>query len=145
MCVISNLSGEKLLEHFIKKSGRRQGEKGFRVEKLIKRKGDRLCLKGMGYDDSFDSWINMKDMVYERPGENVKNELDLFNYATKTDLKGATGINTSTLTFKTDLASLKTKRDNLNIDKLKTAGDDLSKLGNVVDTDVVKKNLCLMN
>ena len=51
---------------------------------------------------------------------NVKAELDLSNYATKADLKGATGIDTSMLASKADLASLKTKVDNLTVDKLKT-------------------------
>ena len=51
---------------------------------------------------------------------NVKAESDLPNYATKADLKGAAGIDTSMLTSKADLASLKTKVDNLNVDKLKT-------------------------
>ena len=55
------------------------------------------------------------------------------NYATKANLKGATGIDTSMLALKTDLASLKTKVD-----------ADLSKLSNVVDNDVEKK-LCIIN
>lgn len=42
------------------------------------------------------------------------------------------------LSSKTDLASCKTKVEDL--DKLKTASADLSLLGNVVDSDVVKKN-----
>ena len=39
-------------------------------------------------------------------GANVKVELDCSNYATKTDLKIATGVDTSSLTKKADLASL---------------------------------------
>ena len=61
-------------------------------------------------------------------GGNVKVELGLSNYATKTDLKGTTGIDTSTLVSKTNLAKLKTKVDNMDIDKLKTVLSDLSKL-----------------
>ena len=76
---------------------------------------------------------------YEHSGGNVKVELYLSNYATKTDLKGATGIDTSTLASKTDLASLKTKVDDLDKDKIKTVPADLSKLCNVMDNDVVKK------
>ena len=64
--------------------------------------------------------------------------MDLSNYATKADLKGATGTDTSTLVLKTDLASLKTKVDNLDVYKLKTVPADLSKLSNVVDNNVVK-------
>ena len=51
----------------------------------------------------------------------------------KGDLKGATGIDT--------LASLKTKVDNLDINKIKTVPADLSQLSNVMDNDVVKKTV----
>ena len=57
----------------------------------------------------------------------------------KTGLKGAADI--CMLASKTDLASLKTKVDNLNVDKLKTIPADLSKLRNVVDNDDVKKSV----
>ena len=42
---------------------------------------------------------------------------------------------------KTDLASLKTKEENLDVDKVKTVPSDLSKLTNVVDNDVIKKTV----
>ena len=42
---------------------------------------------------------------------NVKAELDLSNYATKTDFKNATGFDTSSFTKKTDLANLKSDVD----------------------------------
>ena len=48
---------------------------------------------------------------------NVK--VDMSNYATKSDLKDATGIDTSKLAAKSDLVSLKTEVDKLDIDKLK--------------------------
>ena len=57
---------------------------------------------------------------YQLSGGNVKVELDLYNYATKADVKGATGISTSTLASKTDLVSLKTRVDKLDADKLRT-------------------------
>ena len=38
-------------------------------------------------------------------GTNVKAKLDLSNYATKTDLKNATGVDTSSFAEKTDLAN----------------------------------------
>ena len=50
---------------------------------------------------------------------NVKAELDLSDYATKTDLKNATGVYTLGFTNKTDLANLKSDVDKLDIDKLK--------------------------
>ena len=57
----------------------------------------------------------------------------------KSNLKGAIGIDTCRLASKTDLAILKTKVDNLDIDTLKTVSADLSKLSNVVFNGVVKK------
>ena len=65
----------------------------------------------------------------------------LSNYATKFDLKGVTNIDTSMLTSKTDLVSLKAKVDNLDVDKLKNAHADLSKLNNVVDNEAVKETV----
>ena len=50
--------------------------------------------------------------LYERSGGDVKVKLDLPNYAKKADLKGATGIDTSTLASKRDSPNLKTKVDN---------------------------------
>ena len=57
---------------------------------------------------------------------NVSVELDLFNYATKADLKRATGADMSNLAAKLDLASLKAEADKIDIDKLKTVPVDLS-------------------
>ena len=75
---------------------------------------------------------------YERSGGNLKVELDLFNYATKTNLKGATPSDTSNLASKSDLASLKAEVHKIDVDKLKIAPADLSKLSNIVDNDVAK-------
>ena len=49
-------------------------------------------------------------------GGKVKVELDLFNYATKVDLKNATDIDTSKFPKKVDLANLKSNLDKLDID-----------------------------
>ena len=57
---------------------------------------------------------------------NVK--VDLSNYATKTDLKNTTSIDTSQLAVKSDLASLKADTDKIDVDKLKTVPIDLSNL-----------------
>ena len=66
-------------------------------------------------------------------GANVKAELDLSNYATKTDLKNATGVDTSDFTKKTDLTNLKSDLDKLNIDNLKYLPSNLSNLESKVD------------
>ena len=71
--------------------------------------------------------------------QNIKVELDLANYATKTDFKNITHVDVSSYASKTNLAVLKTEVDKIDVDKLKTAPTDLAKLRNVVKNDVVKK------
>ena len=61
------------------------------------------------------------------------------NYATKTDLKNVTHVDTSSFALKTDLASLKTGVEKLDIEKLVPVPVDLSKLSEVVKNGVVKK------
>ena len=68
---------------------------------------------------------------------NVK--VDLYNYATKTDLKNVSHVKVSSFALKSNLASLKTEVDKIDADKLKTVPADLAKLSNVVKHDVVKK------
>ena len=72
-------------------------------------------------------------------GGNINVKVDLSNYATKTDLKNVTHVDTSSFALKTNLASLKTEVDKLDIDKLAPVPVDLSKLSDVVKNDVVKK------
>ena len=63
------------------------------------------------------------------------------NYVTKTDLKKTTGIGTFNFELKSNLASLKTEVNKLDIDKLKPVRVDLSKLSDVAKNDVVKKTV----
>ena len=74
-------------------------------------------------------------------GGNINVKVDLSNYATKTDLKNVTHVDTSSFALKTNLANLKTEVDKLDIDKLVPVPVDLSKLSDVVKNDVVKKDL----
>ena len=64
-------------------------------------------------------------------GGNINVKLDLSNYATKTDLKNVTHVDTSSFALKPDLASLKTEVDKLDIEKLVPVPIDLSKLSNL--------------
>ena len=66
-------------------------------------------------------------------GRRVKVESDLSNYATKADLKNATGVDTSKFVKKIDLANLKSDLDQLDIDKFKNVPTNLSNLKNKVD------------
>ena len=76
---------------------------------------------------------------YKSSSDNVKVELDLTNYATKTDLKDITHVDVSSFASKTNLAALKTEVDKIDKDKLKTAPTDLATLTNAIENDVVKK------
>ena len=76
---------------------------------------------------------------YKRSSNNVKVELDLTNYATKTDLKNITHVDVSSFASKANLAALKTEVDKIDTDKLKTAPTDLAILTNAIENDVVKK------
>ena len=78
---------------------------------------------------------------YKPFGGDINVTVDLSNYATKTDLKNVTHVDTSSFALKTNLATLKTKVDKLDIDKLVPVPTDLGKLSNVVKNDVVKKTL----
>ena len=52
---------KRLLEHFMKKNYKKQQH--FRIQKVIKRKDANLYVKWKSYDNSFDSWIDKKDLV----------------------------------------------------------------------------------
>ena len=78
---------------------------------------------------------------YKSSSNNVKVELDLTNYATKTDLKNTTHVDVSSFASKTNLAALKTEVDKIDVDKLKTAPVDLAKLTKAVGNDLVKKTV----
>ena len=78
-------------------------------------------------------------------GGNINVKVDLSNYATKTDLKNVTHVDTSSFALKTNLASLKTEVDKLNIGKLAPVSVDFSKLRDVVKNEVVLKKLCMIN
>ena len=82
-------------------------------------------------------------MSYFRPYDHSKNkiavELDLLNYATKSDLKNATGVNTAHLDKKDDSANLKSGVDRLVIDKLENMLSGLSSLEHkIVKLDIGK-------
>ena len=76
---------------------------------------------------------------YKPFGRNINIKVDLSNYATKTDIKNISHVDTSSLALKTNLANFKTEVDKLDIDKLVPVPVDLRKLSDVVKNDVVKK------
>ena len=98
---------------------------------------------------------------YEPFSGNINVKVDVFNYATKNDIKNITQVDTSSFALRANVANLKTEVDKLDIDKLRglpnnlsnlktkvgkldidklaPAPTDLSKLSNVVKNEVVKK------
>ena len=55
--VINDLNGEGIIGTFYEKELQKTNQKEFRIEKVIKGKGDKLNVKWIGYNNSFDSWI----------------------------------------------------------------------------------------
>ena len=152
---------KKLLEYFYEKELWKTNQKEFRTDKVIKRKGGKFYVKWKGYDSSFNSWIDKKDMVwfcltclkntscfttinmskyFPKPfrscGRNINVNVYLSNYATKTGFKNISHVDTSNFALK---MNLKTEVDKLDINKLVPVPTDLSKLSHVVKKAVVKK------
>ena len=110
---IIDLNVEKIIWTFYEKELQKTNQKEFRIEKIIKKKGDKLYVKWNGYDNSINSRIDKKGIVnwiykklYEPFGGAINVTVDLSNYATKADLKNATGVDTSKSAKKVDLAKL---------------------------------------
>ena len=60
--MIIDLNGEAITESFYEKEWQKTSQEKFRIKKVIKRKGDKLHVKWKGYDNSFNSWIDKKDL-----------------------------------------------------------------------------------
>ena len=78
---------------------------------------------------------------YEPFGGDINVTVDLSNYATETDLKNVTHVDTSSFALKKNLANSKTEVNKLDIDKLVHVPTDLSKLSDVAKNDVGKKTV----
>ena len=60
---ISDLNGEIIVGSFYEKELQKTNQKEFRIEKVIKIKGNKLYVKWKGYNNSFNSWIYKKDLT----------------------------------------------------------------------------------
>ena len=145
--VINDLNGEEIIGIFYENELQKTDEKEFRIEKVLKKKGDKLYIK----------WVMIILLIvglikktlykmnqyfpkpYEPFGGDINVTVDLYNYATKDDIKNITHIDTSSFALKKNLANLKSEVDKLDVDKLKPIPTDLSKLSDVVKNDVFKK------
>ena len=61
--VVSGFNDEEITGSFYEKELQKTNQKELRIEKVIKRKSDKLYIKWKGYDNSFNSWINKKELV----------------------------------------------------------------------------------
>ena len=113
------MSGEEIIGSFYEKEFQKTSQK----EKVLKRKGDKLYVKWIGYDNRFNSCIDKKDRVatdvlkwvntflsLKSFGRNINVKVDLSNYATKADSKNISHVDTSSLA---NLANSKTEVDKL--------------------------------
>ena len=60
---INDLNGKEIIETFDEEELQKTNQKEFRMETVIKRKGDKLYVKKKVHDNSFNSWIDKKDLV----------------------------------------------------------------------------------
>ena len=60
---VSDLNGEEITGRFYEKELQKTSQEKFRIEKVLKRKGDKLYVKWKEYDNRFNSWIDKKDLI----------------------------------------------------------------------------------
>ena len=61
--VISDLNGEEIIGTFYEKELQKTKQNEFRIEKVIKKKGNKLYVKWRRYDNSFNSCVDKKDLI----------------------------------------------------------------------------------
>ena len=61
--VISDLNGEEITRSFFEKVLQKSSQEKFRIENVLKRKGDKLYVKWKGNDNSINIWIDKKDLI----------------------------------------------------------------------------------
>ena len=62
--VANDLNGEKITGSFYEKKLQKSNQKQFRIEKVLKRKGDKLYVNWKGYNNSFNTSISKKYLVH---------------------------------------------------------------------------------
>ena len=58
--VANDANGDEIIRTFYEKELQKTNQKEFRIEKVLKRKGDKLYVKWKRHDSSFNGWINKK-------------------------------------------------------------------------------------
>ena len=151
---INDLNGDEIIGTFYGKELQKTNQQEFRIEKVIKIKminyisnGKIIIvhlIAGLIKKTQSNKCTNMRQYFpkpYETFSGDINVKVDLSNYATETDIKNISHVDTSSFALKSNLANLKTEVDKLDIDKLVPVPVDLSKLSDVVKNDVVKKTV----
>ena len=60
---IRDINGEEIIGTFYEKKLQKTNQEEFRIEKVIKKKGDKLRVKWKGNDNLCNSWIDKKDPI----------------------------------------------------------------------------------
>ena len=61
--VVNDLNDDEIIETFYEKELQKTNQQEFRIEKVIKKKGDKSYIKWKSYDSSFNSWIDKRDSI----------------------------------------------------------------------------------
>ena len=61
--ILNDLNGEEIIGTFYENELQKTKQNEFWIEKVIKKKGDKLYVKWKVYDNSFNSCIDEKDIV----------------------------------------------------------------------------------
>ena len=94
--VISDLNGEEIVGTFYEKELQKTNQTEIRAEKVLKREEAKLYVKCKGYDNSFNSLLNKKVLLYKKGNfpepytlnkSKIKAEFEFSDYTTKSDLK----------------------------------------------------------
>ena len=139
---------KKFLESFTKKTCKKQVKQSLELKKQLREKVINCMSNGKAVIYFLTVRLIKKISLskisyflepYTRSKNKMKVELDLSNYAKKSDLKNSTGVDTSQFAKKADLASLKSVIDKLDIDELEKLPSILNSLKSKVDALVVGK------
>ena len=149
---INDLNGDEIIGTFYGKELQKTNQQEFRIEKVIKIKminyisnGKIIIvhlIAGLIKKTQSNKCTNMRQYFpkpYETFSRDINVKVDLSNYATETDIKNISHVDTSSFALKSNLAGLKTEVDKLDIDKLVPIPIDLSKPSDVVKMMLLKK------
>ena len=144
MNLISDVNGEKISGSSCEKELQKTIQEKFRIEKvpkvlncMINGKDLTIHLKVGLIKKACIKMSQYLPKLFRSFGGNINFKVDLSNYATKTDLRNVTHVDTSSFVLKRNLTSVKTEADKLDIGKLTTVPVDLNKL--LLKTMLVKK------